>query len=243
MRRASLATVAFGLFLVLLASPARAEQATSLDRCVSAIAGDVLRFVAKAGKCVQKCEDAKRRGDLAADVRCRRPSNNLPTQSCLLASLELLAGSKSNALKRCADDEVALLYAGSDTCPGKNDNLPDLLDCLAARGEKAVQGLAKKIYHPQKPPVCGDGILSPGESCDPYAVPNGCGFGQLCQPQSCYCTFQGCGNGIIEAGEDCDYNAYPSGCSYGAYCDYGCQCRTYSSPSAAFLCESHDLFE
>lgn len=243
MRRATLGIIAFGMCLA-LPGLARAQQATSLDRCISAVTGDVLRYVDKAGACVRKCEDAKRKGQLAQDTRCRRPSNHPQTQSCILAALELLAGSKSNALKRCTDDEVALFYGGSNTCPGKNQTVPDLLTCLAKKAEKAVDGLTKRIYHPNRPPVCGDGTLSPNETCEPNAYPNGCpSYNAVCHPDYCYCTFYGCGNGILEGGEDCDYSAYPVGCGYNEYCDGGCSCRRYGSASSAFLCESPDLIE
>lgn len=230
-----------GAVITSTGTAAYAGSATSLDRCVAAIASDVLRYTEKAGKCLQKCEDAKRQGTLAADVRCSRPSTDTTTQSCFLTALEGLVGSKSNALKRCADDEVALFYSGSDTCPGENEHLEDLLKCLAKRSEKAVTSVGKKIYHPTRevPSVCGDGIIGPAESCDPNAYPTGCTYPyDVCNPDSCYCTYRGCGNGILEYGEDCDYGAYPTGCSSDQYCNSACECRAYGSASQAFLTDT-----
>lgn len=242
MRPAALPILTLLAIVALTPLAAEAQPATSLDRCVSALAGDVLRFVDKAGKCVRRCEDAKRRGVLSRDTKCRLPSNHGPTQSCLLAASEQIEGSKSIALKRCRDDEVALFYGGTDTCAGKNESVAKLLKCLAKRGEKDVEKLARKIYAPQRPPVCGDGAISGGESCDPGAFPDGCfpGFSQ-CHPRGCYCVESYCGNGLLDPGEDCDYSAYPDGCSFNQFCTFGCTCG--GSTSAAFLDRSRDLIE
>ena len=56
---------------------------------------------------------------------------------------------------------------------------------------------------PPPPPVCGNGILEPGEQCDDGNLVNGDGC-------SSTCTIETpppppvCGNGIVEAGEQCD---------------------------------------
>lgn len=86
-RIAGIAAV-LGAVITSTGTAAYAGSTTSLDRCVSAIASDVLRYTEKAGKCLQKCEDSKRRGTLAADVRCSRPSTDTTTQSCFLTALE-----------------------------------------------------------------------------------------------------------------------------------------------------------
>jgi hypothetical protein len=223
--------------------PAHAQQATSLDRCVSAITADVLRFLDKGGKCVRQCEDAKRRGTLGSDTKCRRPSNHAPTQACLSRAVEQIAGSKSLALKRCRDDEVALFYGGTETCPGKNDSTAELLQCLAKRAEKAVETLAKKVYAPRRTPVCGDGSINGGEQCDPNAFPSGCFYPTpVCRPGSCTCAPVGCGNGVLEPGEDCEYSTYPNGCRFNQFCGFDCSCEG-GSASAAFLSDPRDLFE
>lgn len=214
---------------------AHAAPATNLDRCISAITGDVLRFLDRAGKCTQKCEDAKRRGELSSETRCRRPSNHAATQACLLRAVENIAGSKSNALKRCTDREVALFYGDTSTCRNKNDTVAGILSCLAKRGEKAVAQIANRIYRPTRPPVCGDGTVSGSEQCDPNAFGT-CPFNlPVCHPQGCFCTFPGCGNGIIEFGEDCDYATFPDGCSFNEFCSFNCSCVGFGSPSKAFL--------
>jgi len=222
---------------------APAEQGTSLDRCISAIAGDVSRYLDKASKCLRNCEDGRRTGAVPESVRCRRPSNHAPTQACLLRAVEQISGSKSVALRRCDDDEVALFYGGTGTCPGSNDNVAGILQCLARKSEKALQKLSRTIYQPERPPVCGDGAISGSEQCDPNAFPNGCSFSDFCHPQFCFCISPGCGNGFIEAGEDCDYGAFPNGCSFGDFCDFGCICEGPGSASRAFLSSSSDLLE
>lgn len=232
------------LVTLTLAGAAHAQQATSLDRCLSALSGDVLRFVEKAGKCVRKCEDAKRSGRLGSDVRCRRPSNHAPTQQCLLGAQEQISGSKAQALKRCTDDEVALFFGGTNTCPGRNESVPGLLQCLAKRGESAVETLARKIYHPRRDPICGDGSINGGEQCDPNASSSACGYPTpICHPFYCVCVPTGCGNGILDYGEDCDYGASPDGCGFGEFCNGACECRGIGSASRAFLGRSSDLFD
>jgi cysteine-rich repeat protein len=47
------------------------------------------------------------------------------------------------------------------------------------------------------PPVCGDGVLQPGEQCDDGNKVNG----DACDNN---CTFPGCGNNIVDPGEQCD---------------------------------------
>jgi hypothetical protein len=243
MRRLVLGTTTFGVCL-LLASGAGAAPATSLDRCLSALMGEVLRFADKTGQCLRQCEDAKRRGEIAANTRCKRPSDDPKTASCLARARERLVGASSNAVKRCTNEEVALFFGGTETCAGKNETVLDLVRCLAKKGENAAEALARRVYDPERPAVCGDGFISGFEQCDVNAYPNGCsGSYPICHPQYCYCTYSGCGNGILEFGEDCDYSAYPSGCSFFAYCTGACTCQDFGSASAAFLTESRDLIE
>lgn len=142
------------------------------------------------------------------------------------------------------DDEVALFYGRSETCPGSSETVAELLDCLAARGERAVAALARKIYRPERRPVCGDGSITGFEQCDPAAFPTGCSFFDVCHPQGCFCVESDeCGNGLIELGEDCDYATFPSGCPFDKFCNDNCVCQVFGSASAAFLNESRDLLE
>jgi hypothetical protein len=90
-------------------------------------------------------------------------------------------------------------------------------------------------------PACGDGILDPGEECDPPTsqggdpgcsdectiVPTGCGDGVVTPPEECDppfaeggdpgcrddCTMAICGDGETEAGEECDPPASQGGVS------------------------------
>jgi hypothetical protein len=99
-----------------------------------------------------------------------------------------------------------------------------------------------EIYHPIRPGICGDGVVSSFEECDPAAFPTGCTFNNICHPRFCFCTFAGCGNGILEPGEDCDPNAFPNGCSFDEFCDFsGCECRGQGSAAEAFLEMPQDL--
>jgi hypothetical protein len=81
--------------------------------------------------------------------------------------------------------------------------------------------LGELLYFTPTAPVCGDGFVSPGESCDPYAFPNGCASDLGCDYASCTCGAV-CGDGLLSPGETCDPYAYPSGCSDGTVCSHDC---------------------
>jgi hypothetical protein len=51
-----------------------------------------------------------------------------------------------------------------------------------------------------QPNSCGDGVLGPGETCDPPRGPSTSG-GLLC---GATCQVPACGNGVIDPGETCD---------------------------------------
>lgn len=217
-----------------IATPATARTST-LDRCLSRLVGDVARYVDKKAQCIRSCEDQVRKGELASDTHCGAPSNHAPTQQCLRKADERMVGSRASARRACRDDEVELFYGNTTTCTGENDSLDALLGCLQRQASNFVEQVLGEVYRPARVPICGDGEISPSESCDPDAFPSGCSFGDVCHPDYCYCTFEGCGNGILEFGEDCDYNDFPSGCSFGRYCSSSCECRPFGSASEAFL--------
>ncbi|MDD2807846.1 MAG: DUF4215 domain-containing protein [Patescibacteria group bacterium] len=62
------------------------------------------------------------------------------------------------------------------------------------------------------PPVCGDGVVNPGEECDDHNIISGDGCSAVCQLE------QGCGNGVIDPGEQCDDNNTASGDCCSATC-------------------------
>ncbi len=68
--------------------------------------------------------------------------------------------------------------------------------------------------------VCGDGLVSGTEQCDPASVPASCPVGQTCNTDCACQTVAVCGNGTIETGEQCELDA---DCTGGATCS-GCQC-------------------
>jgi hypothetical protein len=215
---------------------------STLDRCLSTIASSVSKLSDKWGRCASACEDAKRRGELASDVGCFFPSNEVLTQRCFMRAAERLTGARSPARRICKNDEVALFYGGSQTCSGSNGTVDQLLACLQELVGFNVDFLRQQIYRPIRAGICGDGVVSSFEECDPAAFPTGCPFDSLCHPRFCFCTFAGCGNGILEPGEDCDFNAFPNGCSFDEFCDFSsCECRGQGSAAEAFLEMPQDL--
>jgi hypothetical protein len=231
----NLRTLFLAGFVVLATTAPASARTTTLDRCISRIMSDVVHFIEKKAQCIRSCEDQVRKGQLASDTRCQLPSNHAPTQQCLLLAEERITGSRATTRKACRDDEIELFYGNTTTCRGRNETLDELLACFRDQGSSFVDSMLDQIYRPFRIPVCGDGDITPGEQCDPATFPNGCGFGQVCHPDFCFCTFSGCGNGIIDFGEDCDFNAFPDGCSFAEFCDSGCGCRPFGSASEAFL--------
>ncbi|MBI2375581.1 MAG: VWD domain-containing protein [Deltaproteobacteria bacterium] len=73
------------------------------------------------------------------------------------------------------------------------------------------------------PAVCGDGLVTGGETCDPESE-LGCEPGTECL--SCQCTAIVCGDGRLSAGEQCDPGSEESPCGVGTACSEGCECVT-----------------
>ena len=70
---------------------------------------------------------------------------------------------------------------------------------------------ATNVRHWQ-PNTCGDGVIGPGETCDPPRGPSSNG-GLLCDAT---CHIPTCGNGVIDPGETCDPPNFTT-------CDTSCQ--------------------
>jgi len=161
-----------------IATPSEA-RITTLDRCVSSIVNDVLHFVAKKSQCIRACEDAVRANRLDPFTRCQAPSNHGPTAKCLAMADERILGARSHTRKVCQDDEIALFYGNTTTCPCQNQTRLELLSCFQAQAETFVDDLLEQIYFPSG--FCGDGQVSGSEVCDQSAFPNnGCGFPAFC---------------------------------------------------------------
>ncbi|MDD5469506.1 MAG: DUF4215 domain-containing protein, partial [Candidatus Peribacteraceae bacterium] len=101
---------------------------------------------------------------------------------------------------------------------------------------------ASSISSSSSEPVCGNGILESGESCEPGVI--NCLWGLYCDRESCACIAYSphssiasssiaaagytsvCGNGILDPGEQCESGI---SCDQGWLCGVGCLC----SPPAA----------
>ncbi len=69
-------------------------------------------------------------------------------------------------------------------------------------------------------PVCGNGVVEPGEACE---FDDGCPTGRFCNA-SCSCATPVCGNGMVELAEECDGS--DSGCAPFEHCGSGCVCAS-----------------
>ncbi len=80
-------------------------------------------------------------------------------------------------------------------------------------------------YQEETEPVCGNGILEPGEECE---VGYDCCPGYVCNTDTCLCEPEPgpvCGNGIVEEGEECDdgNNENGDGCSADCMIEEECE--------------------
>ena len=139
---------------------------------------------------------------------------------------------------------VAPLGVAAMSTPGQQAWLDALYDAVRASDEGyyedtvsllcllAMTGNHWTVTGP--PPVCGNGTVEAGETCDDHNTVDGDGCDSNCTPT-------GCGNGIVTAGEACDDGNQTAGdcCSAtcqleaaGAPCDDGDPCSSNDSCTA-----------
>jgi hypothetical protein len=107
-------------------------------------------------------------------------------------------------------------------------------------------------------PRCGDGVLDPGEECDPpnpgicspdcFRLTPACGdgvieAGEACDPptpglcsSACQVVPASCGDGVVEPGEDCDPPTLAS-CTGAVCCNEACRLQTFDQSPACQTCE------
>jgi hypothetical protein len=140
----------------------RAEQ--SCQRGLVRASG---RFVEKLAGCFARCQRAVQRGSTGFS-------------SCASAFLDTPVFDPRT--QRCVDRARAHLRDG---CENRCDDPPDCfrLSCQVATHIVEVQALGfEPMTYCQDipPPVCGDGQVTGGEVCDPFASPSGCAPGTFC---------------------------------------------------------------
>jgi hypothetical protein len=140
---------ALSILIFSLAPTTTLAQRTTLDRCISALANDFIRFVERTIDCSSKCEDRIRKGQLAEDTSCAYPSDDPTTQICLLRAQERITGSRAPARLACTDREIELFYGGTFTCFGQNETIDELTSCLAAQGEFFANDLVRQVHRPK----------------------------------------------------------------------------------------------
>ena len=109
------------------------------------ITTDLSKFIERSGECLADCEERVRQGELAAGTDCSPAATDPRTNLCLLRAREAMTGSRSSARRVCVDREVDLFYDDSDTCPGQNATVQQLLACLQDRAEECLREWALDI--------------------------------------------------------------------------------------------------
>jgi cysteine-rich repeat protein len=134
---------------------------------------------------------------------------------------------------------------------GADDAPPTAVDAID--GSDEVDGGAPDgCVTAECPPVCGDGVIEPGEQCDDGNTINGDG----CEAD---CTLPFCGNGILDPNEQCDPGTETATCNAnctlsmcgdgilnrvaGETCDEGAtvNSETCSATCQALGCAGNDL--
>src|SRR5262249_28140816 len=93
--------------------------------------------------------------------------------------------------------------------------------CATSGDQATIEGTVDAFVN-----VCGDGIIAPGETCDPPGQQGACPAGQTCNVTCTGCQTV-CGDGIIGSGETCDPPGSQSACPTGESCNVTCTgCQT-----------------
>lgn len=207
----------------------RAEQ-----KCQAKLVDASARFVKTLQRCFAKCQQAVQKGSTGpsscAGAFLDSPSFDSRTQRCIdRARTRLLDGCEDH----CADPPDCFPYSCSEAA--------QLFEAQALAAERTT-------YCQDIPEVCGDGLITGGEVCDPAVVPSGCPSGTTCF--GCFGCFQNCGNGIVDPGELCDPFASPSGCAEGLACTTTCDACVepragFCVPTSPDTCDAglHDCFQ
>jgi hypothetical protein len=174
----------------------RAEQ--SCQRGLARASG---RFFATLQRCFRNCQKAVQRGTTGfsscESAFLDTPTFDPRTQRCIdRARAVLLDGCQNH----CADPPDCFPYSCSETAL--------LVETEALAAEPAT-------YCSDS--ICGDGVISGGEVCDPFASPTGCPVGEYCFGNCTTCGSE-CFDGILAPNEVCDPTASPNGCPAGETC-------------------------
>jgi hypothetical protein len=93
--------------------------------------------------------------------------------------------------------------------------------CATSGDQATIEGKVDAFVN-----VCGDGIIAPGETCDPPGQQGSCPTGESCNADCTGCQTV-CGDGIIGSGETCDPPGQQGSCPTGESCNADCTgCQT-----------------
>ncbi len=182
--------------------------------CVDRLRRESNRLQRQVQRCFNQCNQGRQLG-LTTDLECGfeyvgTPSGNRKLETCL----DLARSRFKRACFSCRDEPSCWSSTfGPNACQG-----------IVATVENSLFHAESERYC-MDAPVCGDGLVSGDEQCEPYGYPTPCPGGYRCG-SSCACEPIPaiCGDGQVSVLEDCDRYAWPNGCAAGTECGPGCIC-------------------
>jgi len=172
--------------------------------CQRGIARASGRFFETLQHCFRNCQKAVQRGatgfSSCGSAFLDTERFDPRTQHCIDRARARLVGSCDD---HCADPPDCFPYSCSETA--------QLVETQALGAEPAT-------YCSDS--ICGDGVISGAELCDPFASPSGCGVGEHCV--NCTTCEAICGDGLVSPREACDPPGTRGGCAVGEVCGSDC---------------------
>jgi len=137
------------------------------ESCQRGLARASGRFIEKLAGCFARCEDAVQRGSMEPSA-CASSSVDTPMFD--------------PRTQHCVDRARARLREGCENqCDDRPECFPFSCPVAAQLVESQALGFGPMTYcQDVPPPVCGDGQITGGEVCDPFASPSGCASGTFC---------------------------------------------------------------
>lgn len=167
--------------------------------------------------CSTNCKIVPKCGNkvIEGGEQCDPPNSATCSASC--TTLPICGNKALDSGEQCDDGNVVSGDGCSSACQNEpKQPVPSCGDGIINQSSEQCEPANTATCSPTctKLPVCGDGVVDPGEQCDDANIANGDGCSNVCrieipndQPS--------CGNGTVELGEQCDdgNNGNGDGCS------------------------------